>query len=151
MILRQATIEDLPALSECAREFYSASKFLHEFHIERFCETWAALLSGGTGVIFIVTEGDEIKGTIGGVAYPEPYSFDLICQEFFLFVKESARGGFGMLKLYRAFEAWARDKGCSQIRMGHLQDSMPERLHDVYLKLGYVHVETAYAKQLGCR
>ena len=78
--------------------------------------------------------------------YPDLYSGDLIATEFFWFVRAEVRGQG--LKLYYAFEAWARARHCAQIRMVHLLDLMPERLAKVYRRLGYEPAETHYVKEL---
>ena len=97
-------------------------------------------------MIFALTDGETVVGMIGGMAYPEPYSGDLVAQEFFWYVRDGHRGGG--IRLYRAFEAWAREKQCLEIRMGHLSDSMPEKLKRVYVALGFREVETNYSKDL---
>lgn len=137
---------DLPELAACARDFYAASRFLHTFDMARFEAVWTTLLASGTGVVLGLREDGEVVGTIGGVVYAEPYSGDLIATEFFWFVRPGRRGG-GM-RLYRAFEAWAREQNCTQIRMGHLSDSMPQKVKRVYERLGFEEVETNYAKPL---
>ncbi len=147
MLVRKAQPEDLPGLADCAIEFYASSKFLEDFHIERFVETWTGWLAG-SGVIFLLLDGEEILGTIGGLAYQEPYAYTKTCQELFMFIRKAARGGTGLLRLYRAFESWSLEMKCSQIRMAHLQDSMPAELEKFYLKLGYVKAETTFVKAL---
>jgi GNAT superfamily N-acetyltransferase len=146
--LRLATASDLPRLEECALEFYKSSEFLNTFDIVRFSELWAGLLETGAGVIFILEDPDSgaIAGTIGGVHYKEPYSTELIATEFFWFVRDGKRGGG--IRLYKAFEDWARDRGCSQIRMVHLIDSMPKKLEQVYQRFGYRAAEVHYTKGL---
>ena len=146
MLVRQATLQDLPRLSACGREFYTSSKVLREFNIERFCETWTVLLSNGTGVIFLLCDGEEITGTIGGMAHKDLYSNDIIGQEFFWYVLEESRGAG--VRLYRAFENWAKERGCSRLRMGYLVDSMPEKVGRFYERLGLEADEVVYSKEL---
>ena len=147
MRLRETRVEDLPKLETCAREFYTASRFLKDFDPERFVSMWTGLLDSGAGVILLLEdETGEIDGTLGGVVYPEPYSGTLIATEFFWFVKQARRGEG--LKLLRAFEAWARAKGCAQIRMAHLVDVMPAKLEKVYRRFGYTPAEVLYVKEI---
>lgn len=140
-------VADLPKLAACAEEFYSRSRFLHGFDLSRFVAMWTGLLESGSGVIFALQDDSgEITGTIGGLAYPDPYSGELIATEFFWYAREGHRGAG--LKLYREFERWAIAQGCSQLRMVHLLDSMPEKLERVYRHLGFEAVETHYTKDL---
>lgn len=145
-MIRQATAADLPLMESCALEFYRASRFLRNFDIEHFRHSWEMLLSNGSGVIFLYLDHDEIRGALGGVAYPDVNSGELTAVEFFWFISPSARGGG--LKLYRAFEEWAREKQCRVIRMAHLADSMPEKMERVYQHLGFEVSEVHWTKEL---
>lgn len=141
-----ATIADLPRMEAAALRFYSSSRWLRKFELQRFINLWTTLLGNGTGVIFLLEEHGVILGAIGGVAYPEAYSDELLAQEFFWFIEEEHRGGG--LALYRCFERWAREKGCDEIRMVHLSDSMPDKVAAFYQRMGYGKVETLYSKRL---
>src|SRR5207344_979862 len=113
-------------LEDAAREFYSASRFLGEFSLDRFCEIWAHLLSTGAGVIFADERGEngtrELEGVIGGIVHPEIYGHELVAEEFFWFVRAEHRGAG--VRLYRRFEDWARERGAARLQMVHLFDSM---------------------------
>jgi len=145
-MIREATPEDLSLLEPLARQFYAESRFLDGFSGERFEAIWRELMASGRGVIFLLLDGGQVAGGLGGVMYPEPYSGAGVATEFFWYVGAGHRGS-GM-KLYWAFEEWARRKGCSQIRMVHLTDSMPEQLSRVYGRLGFEAAETHYVKAL---
>ncbi len=142
----KATIADLPKIQLIADEFYKSSKFLSGFQVDRFIELWTGLLASGTGIIFAYEGPDGWTGAIGGIAYAEPYSGELIATEMFWFCREGHRGEG--VKLYRAFEQWAKEWGCNQVRMVHLLDSMPEKLEKFYRHMGYTAAEVHYVKQL---
>jgi GNAT superfamily N-acetyltransferase len=147
VVVRELPIAELSQLEDCAREFYAASRFLKRFDMELFQTVWTGLVSSGTGVVFVLTNAaGEIQGTLGGVAVPDIYSGDPIATEFFWFVRPGARGRG--LDLLRAFEQWARAKGCVQLRMARLLDVMPERLDRIYRRLGFEAVEVNYHKEL---
>jgi len=148
MIVRQATIDDLPKLEPLAREFYSSSRFLKDFDIERFSSVWASWMNLGVGAIYLLLpdESGPIAGCLGAYVYPEPYSGSIVATEFFWYVSRDHRGHG--LDLYYAFEEWARERGASQIRMAHLCDLMPEGMKVLYGELGMEPIETTYAKDL---
>ena len=137
----------LHALATGAQEFYASSQFLRKFDMDKFVAFWNAIIKSEQGIIFAAFDDGEIIGAIGGMAFPEPYSGELIVQEFFWFVRPGHRGTAG-IRLYKAFEEWSRDKQAVAIRMVHLMDSMPEKLSRVYQQLGYTPVETMYTKEL---
>lgn len=145
MTIRQATVEDLPNMGECAGKFYASSKVLRDFDLNRFCELWRSLLDSGMGVIFVLEDEGKIHGAIGGVKYPDTYSARQVATEFFWFVDPASRGAG--LSLYHLFEKWAREQSCDEIRMVHLADSMPEKLERVYRHLGFERVEVHYRKE----
>lgn len=148
-MIRQATIEDLPLIEPGAREFYAKSRFLRNFDMAHFRKNWEYLLVSGIGTIFLLIEHDKVIGFLGGTKFPDINSGELIASECFWFVRESSRGGGGLL--YRAFERWAKDSKCKQIQMVHLTDSMPEDLESFYRNIGFEKAEVRYLKDLPCQ
>lgn len=147
-MIRQATIEDLPRIEACALEFYAASRILGRlpFDLEKFVGAWTDLIRHGIGVMFIAEESGEVTGALGGVIYPDLYSGIPVATEFFWTVRQQFRGPG--VRLYKAFEAWARERGCAEIRMVHLMDSMPERVAKFYRHFGYEQSEVHFVKGL---
>jgi hypothetical protein len=137
----------LRKLAPGAQEFYASSKVLRKFDIEKFVNFWRAIMESEQGIIFVAMEDQDIIGAIAGMAYPEPYSGELVVQEFFWFVRPGHRGSAG-LRLYNALEYWARQKEAKALRMVHLMDSMPEKLSRIYKRLGYEPLEMQYTKDL---
>ncbi len=137
----------LRKLGPGAQEFYGSSKFLNNFNLDRFVTFWKNMIESGNGIIIAAFEDNEVIGAIGGMIYPEPYADTLSVQEFFWFVRPGHRGSAGV-RLYKAFEQWAREKGAAVIRMVHLLDSMPEKLERFYGVMGFTAVETLYSKDL---
>ena len=137
----------LRKVAPAAKEFYESSQFLRKFDLERFIALWKNAIEGEQGTIIAAFDDGEFIGAISGMLYPEAYSGELIAQEFFWFVRPGHRGLAGM-RLYKAFEQWAKQKGCAEIRMGHLADLMPEKVAMTYKRLGYVEVERNFAKRL---
>lgn len=149
MVIREATIADLPLIEPGAREFYAASEHLRNLNMEHFIKNWNMLLSSGTGVIFFLEDTEQVTGFIGGTRFPDMNNGELIATECFWFVRQAARGhGW---RLYRRFERWAKESGCVQIQMVHLADSMPEQLERFYERLGFKRAEVRYCKELICQ
>lgn len=147
-VIRKAAIKDLPRLHGLAKEFYQASRILGRlpFEMHRFIKAWTNFLESELGVIFLAEDAGAVNGMIGGIQYPDLYSGVLVATEFFWFVKAEQRGSG--IRLYKAFESWAKEQGCEQIRMVHLSDSMPTKVANFYLRLGYELSEQHYLKEL---
>lgn len=143
MVIREATVDDIPKLIPCAEEFHASSAHLRDFDPEHFVQSWTTYLYGGFGVIFVLETNDEIVGTIGALRHPDSNSGKMVVQECFWFTQKRYRGRGGLL--YRALVEWSR--GC-ELRMGYLVDSMPERMEEFYLKQGFRRVEVSYAKEV---
>lgn len=143
---RQLSLSELDSLLPLSREFYSSSRFLGEFDIEKFRQIWAQLINGDMGAIFVIEEGSNPVGALGGFIHPELYSGKVVAEEMFWFASQAKRG-IGV-KLYRHFEQWARDRGAETLQMVHLMDSMPKKLETFYSHMGFEPVEMRYSKRL---
>jgi GNAT superfamily N-acetyltransferase len=145
-LIRKAAEADLQNLAAGAAEFYAASEFLTAFDIGRFCELWTELLGRDHGVIFVAEDQGLITGAIAGMIHRDIYGEALIAEEFFWFVRPETRGAG--VRLYRAFEAWARERGAVSLQMVHLLDSMPAKVGAFYERLGFRAAEIRYTKTL---
>lgn len=145
---RQATIEDLPRLGECGQAFFSASGLPGTFHFEHFQETWRGILNADLGVIFILEKDKKIVGALGALTYPDSNTADKVAIEAYWFVLKEYRSSLGGGRLYRAFENWARERGCAYIRMAYLTASMPEEVARMYEREGFTPIEVHYSKAL---
>jgi GNAT superfamily N-acetyltransferase len=141
-----ATVADIPELYGLAARFYAESNLLGTFDAEMFRANWERILRENVGAIFLLKSGNWLAGALGGVVYPDMYQDRLVATEFFWFVKPESRGSG--LRLYDAFEKWAKERGCQQIRMVHLLDVMPERVSQIYLRLGFTPAEVHYIKEI---
>lgn len=145
-VTREATVEDLPMMEETARMFFASSSHLRDFDIAVFSANWKALIISGIGVIYCIVEDGVVVGALGGMSYLDVNSGENVAAECFWFVRPDFRGnGVG---LYRRFHVWAKNRGCTQIRMAFLSDSMPVKVENFYKRLGFHEVERLYAKDI---
>lgn len=147
MKIRRATVEDLPDLERLARQFYDETNVVRNFDIGRFVEVFTALMAGGDCVIFLADAGDKPFGALGAFKYKDAFSLAIFATELFWFV-DPAQRGFGGIRLFLEFERWAKESQCTEVRMVHLVDSMPDKLKHFYEAEGYTAAETHYRKVL---
>lgn len=145
-MIRQAKYEDIPKLKPLAEGFCKITKALKHFNFDCFDITWTSLLNSKAGVILLYESDKGVEGAICGVAYPDPHTGRKGAIEFAWFVDPQRRGCGA--RLYNAFEKWAREKGCLDIRMIALADSMAEELERFYIKKGFERIEVHYGKEL---
>lgn len=145
-MIRELRLEELPKLAPLAASFYASSEFLVDFNLDYFVELWTRVLSVDAGVILVEENANGIQGTLGGFIHRDLYGERTIVEELFWYVLPGVRGGG--VRLYRAFERWARARGAHEIQMVHLLDSMPEKVSGFYRRDGFKPVETRYKKAL---
>ena len=145
-LVTQLGLDDLDNLVDLAEEFYSSSQFLNGFDKEISKRSWTNFIAGGTGAIFAIKEDDAFHGMLGVVKFPDINTGELIACEMFWFVSKEHRGK-GLL-LVNAFEEWAKQEGCKKVAIAHLEDSMPDSLEKLYVRMGYTLSEKTYIKEV---
>lgn len=145
-MIKRLESSDLPLLMDGASQFFAEGKLPGRFDPVYFISRWADVLSKGGGVIIGMFGPDGIQGAIGGYLYKDINNGDYQAIEGFWYVIEKYRGR-GVI-LLRAFEDWAREVGAKRVAMIHLLHLHPDKLKDLYERLGYHAVEISYIKEL---
>ena len=140
---------DLPDLQPMAEKFAAESGCFPGFQMQLFSCFWTMLLESKKGVIFYLYADETLAGTLGALAFTEPYTGRETALEFFVYVAEPFRASGAGKMLFDTYERWAKEMGCQEIRLGHLENSMPEMLKGFYGKMGYTAMETNYRKEIG--
>ncbi len=146
-MIRPCTIEDLRAIAEMGREFYSEGKIPGTIVPDIFEKNWKGFLESEIGIVYVAEEDGKIIGTIGGLIYPDTNDGVKVLCETFWFVSKGHRGRCGF-KLLDAFEKRGMERGAKRLVMVHLSSLAPEKLKKLYERLGYVEVETHYVKEI---
>ena len=146
-MIRKLELSELDKLSDGAEQFFVEGKIPGKFDIEIFKRNWTFFYEGNFGCIFVlIDENEKVYGAIGCIKVPDLMTATIIASEMFWYVLNGHRGE-GM-KLFNAFEKWAKENGCQSIRMIHLTGLMVDELKSLYLRRGYREVETAYEKEV---
>jgi hypothetical protein len=144
MRIERAQMKDVPRIMDCARQFCAILNWkLNESH---YGDVWARLLSGGSGAIFLLTEGEEVMGGIGGMKHADLLSGELCAVELFWYIQPKYRAGMWSVRLVKLFEKWAEQNGCHHCNMVIMEGSMPDKLDSFYQRMGYRKTESVYQK-----
>jgi GNAT superfamily N-acetyltransferase len=143
-MIKKINTNSISVLTELARQFATLADV--ELNTELWVDNWTKLVESGIGTVFFEEKEGKPTGMIGGVAHPDINSGEITATEFFWYVDPEYKGSG--LKLLRQFEEWARIMGCVNIVMVHLENNMPEKLKNIYLKKGFRHIESHYSKRL---
>lgn len=143
-MIRLATYEDLPVLGRMGEEFFNASG--HGDHTEYspddMEETFKQVIDSGG----LLTDGEH--GMIGILVFPIYYNKDfLFSQELFWWVDECKRGTGLAIRLMKAAEELAKEKGAKAMTMISVS-FLGESVDNMYEKMGYKKCETSFMRVL---
>ena len=154
MIVEIKTEEDLKEIQEVLFNFY---KIMPYNQLDRntdegqeawvlWQDTWYFMIQSGKGKILSMKKNNEFIGAIGLVLNPSLEDGVLTCMESFWYVDEKHRGQG--LKLLLKAEKEARLMGAKRFMMMYLENSMPEKVKNVYERLNFRKIQTSYYKEL---
>jgi GNAT superfamily N-acetyltransferase len=140
--LKQATIEDNDNVLAMVKEYAYTSPYKDKVNKEALELLVKEFLVEKDKVVFYVVQDNLPIGFIAGAAVPFILGLDTIATEFAWWVHPDFRlNGVG-LRLIDAFEAWAKEEGCSMVALS----STDEGTGEVYTKRGYSLAEHTYMK-----
>lgn len=106
-------------------------------------EMLALQLIASPDALVLVAERDGVLiGMLGAMAFQHPMSGEYTVSEMFWWMQPEHRGQG--LRLMRAAEVWAKDRGA--VRM--LMIAPTESVGKLYQRLGYAALETSYQRSL---
>lgn len=129
--------------------FYRESRLPGKFNVTSFIQGWSCILVLKYGQIWIALDNNKRTiGAIGGLIHPDICSGDMVAQEMFWFMHPDHRNGMTFMKLYHAFETWAKESGAIRICMANTFNEHTEKLRHLYLKMNFRPVDVSYFKTL---
>jgi GNAT superfamily N-acetyltransferase len=143
LVIRAATPGDIAAMGRMARDFARAAAVLP------FDAAYAdASLRGHIGqpdrLSLVLELGAQVRGMLCAGATQSPLAPVRIAQELVFWIDPPARGRWAS-GLIRAYEAWARVRGCQIVSLV----TLPAQPADVlYRRCGFSAVEHIFAKAL---
>ncbi len=151
MIIRQATIDDIGALSAMGRAFLSYSPYGKHVAFDEASanETAKRLLEDEHSTILVAEAEGQIVGMVGGLIYPHYFNYEsLVGQELFWWVNQEHRKTGVGIKLLNAFEQWVKSMGAHLNFMIALSDEHEQKITALYEMHGYKPAERIFIKGL---
>ena len=146
MTVREATDSDFAQLDALAKKFFIEGQMKGEIGKDSFSTGLRKHVEMDVATCFTLVDGDAVKGMIGAMVTPDFVTGDLICSEMFWYVDPSHRRQG--IKLHRALEVEAKNRGCARIYMVHLAKLNAGKMEKYYLRCGYDPLEVFYSKDL---
>jgi hypothetical protein len=142
VVIREATLADVPALVEMGRHFITSSRYVDLITFDAGRLASAAVSLQSYGPTFLAEIDGRLAGMLIAAVAPNILTGEQWAEEVAWWVEEPDRGAAGG-RLFRAFEAWAEQLGLP-MRMVAPSGST---LGHFYARHGFEEVETTWIKR----
>lgn len=138
--VRRADPADRVAVIRLLKESHAAAGFRFTFSAPHADALFRQHIERG----LLLVCGRPAKGVLMARTFEHPFGAGKWAKESVWYVTPDARGR-SAIQMLDAYEAWAREQGCSTIGMASLESNDVSRL---YARRGYVPVETHFLKTI---
>lgn len=146
--VRVAELADVPSILAMGLAFMRETVYGQVFRAnpEKMTEFVTSLIDGSRdGRIFVAEDAGKAVAMLGVYAYEHFLFADYCVVETFWYADPAARGSVG-IRLLKAAEQWARDRGAEVMQM--IAPHGAQRVYGIYKALGYTPVELSWQKRL---
>jgi L-amino acid N-acyltransferase YncA len=146
MILRLATVDDLPAIVVLGRVMHEESSFAPmDYDVDRMKETIGDLMNKSQFVVVAEDTNGEVIGGMAGMVTQSWFGNDMVANDLALFIHPDHRGGMLAVRLIKSFVRWAKLAGAKQIRPGVISGNRTaEALYD---RLGFTRCGATFCME----
>jgi len=145
-IIRKMREDDLLDVLIVGREFSRAAPKSHKWDQDKTVEFLSNCLASPQYEVFVTETDGEVTGGIVCALTLMLMSHTKVATELVWFVSKEARGKPSSIKLVKTFESWAKENGAQYVIMGDIKHV--GELGNLYERMGYHAVETAYMKEV---
>ena len=150
MIVREATVDDLPRYIVLAKAFHVASP-MHgtiDFDPDGYSEFYLSSLTNDSVGIWLAEIDQNIVGICGAVSYPLYFNpAALVVQELWWWLTPAARGSGAGNQMFKHIENWAKDKNAAALFMIALEDDRVKKMENMYIRAGFKPMELTFIKE----
>lgn len=147
-MIRPMTLGDLPEVARLGATFHARAGWDEIEYNEADCIASLTRFMETGSFIGLVADDGHIVGMLGGLFSPVYFNYSHTSgEELFWFVADDAPQMTG-IKLLKAMESAARDKGCRSWQMKSLDRLGGERMVRLYERMGYRRAESMFIKEL---
>lgn len=152
VVIRELQYDEVPRLNRLVRNFARESKLPDVFNLpvdfRSFVKQIRRAMDVGVAKTIVAERGDFLVGALGFYVMDNLFAGVRQASEFMWYVLPGDRNGPLAIRLFKEYEAHAKEMGCTFISMLHLENSMPVKLKRFYERKGYVKTETTYLKRI---
>lgn len=118
------------------------------FDPETFVPKQKELMAQALSFMFVTMREDKVAGMIAFQIAEDLLSDLIFAVEQAWYVSESYRGGSDALRLYNAYEKFAKEQEAKKITMVHLYQGNEDGMEKFLTKKGYRKLETQWIKDI---
>lgn len=152
--IRQATTQDIEQIIVMCEALHSESEYYRNqlFEAERLAESLNTVMGNEYHIIFLAEQDKQIIGFFIGGLTRGLFNYELIAFDYSVYVVPEKRNGRAAIKLIKAFEQWAKEKGANRCRIGITTDISTNRTSRFYQLLGFKPCGVSFEKVInhGC-
>jgi GNAT superfamily N-acetyltransferase len=150
MRVRYFAKDDFDRCLELGQMMHEESDFrVHPFCPDKVVTLATLCLSSENFVCFVAETDQDIVGMFVGLAGDHYFSEAKYASDMLLYVEPRYRGSSAAIRLMSAFEDWAVEQGCHEIRVGAATGIEPERSDRFFKGIGYTPSGIQYLKAIG--
>jgi GNAT superfamily N-acetyltransferase len=146
--IRALTVAELPLCVPFGQAFFEEFQLRGTFHPEHFLKTWTVFVEQLGAVVLALSVNEQVIGGLGALDSLDVFTGERVATEMFWYIDPAHRTGTGALRLLRAFEAWGRSRGATELRLSHFMMKNNDPLQRLYEHRGYTLLEQGYQKRL---
>jgi GNAT superfamily N-acetyltransferase len=150
MIIRPATVDDVPRVLELSAGIFNESHYpqVCTYNPEKVAHLVSHMIATPDEYFLHLAEKDgAIIAMYAGLLTEYYFSNDRMAVDLALFVDPTKRGSLAAVRLIQAFEDWAFERGAKEICPATSTQVAPERTAQLYHLLGYEVVGNLFKKR----
>ena len=144
-MIRRAEVRDLPQLVRMAAQFVGEAHPDAPVDAAYLDSSFRAMLAAGSHLVLVLDVDGAARGVFCAAAARSPWSPVSAAIELGMWIDPAHRGGMAVLRMLRAYVAWAEDMGCIRASMTALPGRSLDRL---YSRCGFQPDEINYMRRI---
>lgn len=149
MGIRFATLSDVPALVEGGQRMHTLTRFRTQpYNATKVAKVFTEVITAGSGkyALMVAESNDLIVGALMGVVEQQIFSDEWTASIMHIDVLPEARMGGWAVRLLKAFEQWAKNRGVVELSFGINSEDDMQRIGQFAGRMGYRKVGENYVR-----
>lgn len=149
MTVRKATEDDIFDIMPLIKMFYHEGGYTDMKYDPKYVsEIFLNYLRTDNCETFLYESDGQVVAMLVASIVPQPFNKSPAAYEIAWYVHPDSRGSSAAIRVYKAFEEWAKENNCSLLSMSRIEGLDDENLIKMYDKMDLKLREHIYMKEL---